>query len=83
MNGLTLFCVAGPLCNYFGICEIDQDERKQGATERGTFSAYTFLVQNFMMISKIFDKRVSSGVNESYGRGYVRISAIQFLAKTH
>ena len=48
----------------------DQAERTQGATQWGTLSAYTFLVQNFMLIQKIFDKWASPGANGSYGRGF-------------
>ena len=48
---------------------LDQAERTQGATQRGTLSAYTFLVQNVMLIPKIFGKRASPGANGRYGRG--------------
>ena len=42
----------------------------RGATQRGTLSAYTFLMRNFMLIPKIFGKRALPDANGSYGRGY-------------
>ena len=49
---------------------LDQAEKARGATQRGTLSAYAFLMRNFMMIPKIFGKRASPDANGSYGRGY-------------
>ena len=49
-----------------------QAEKARGATQRGTLSAYTFLIQNFMLIPKIFGKWASPDANGSYGRGYGR-----------
>ena len=53
-------------------CPLDQAEKARGATQRGTLSAYTFLIRNFMLTPKIFGKRASPDANGSYGRGYGR-----------
>ena len=54
----------------FPTSHIDQAEKALGATQRGTLSAYTFLMRNFMPTSKIFGIRVLPDAKGSYGRGY-------------
>ena len=67
-SGSKSTCILGSNTNN----SVDQAEKARGATQRGTLSAYTFLMRNFMLIPKIFGKRALPDANGSYGRGYGR-----------